>query len=237
MKIMLDAGHGFDTPGKRSPNGMKEYEFNRAVANYAKQMLEDYENVTVYFAHSDEGDVPLQERTDRANALNVDCYISIHCNAFGNGDWNEVDGIETYVYITKPKEAYELATVIHKQLLAVTGRNDRGVKTANFHVLRETKMTAVLVECGFMTNRLEADLLKSDEYRKACAEGIVRGLADYYHLKKKPKLVPRKLSTTPEKNRGLYRVQVGAFKYKENAEQLAQRLKEAGFDSYIYYED
>ena len=82
MKIILDAGHGCSTPGKRSPDGMREYEFNRAVASLAKEMLGKYQNTEVFFAHSDERDVPLAERTSLANNQNSDCYVSIHSNAY-----------------------------------------------------------------------------------------------------------------------------------------------------------
>ncbi|WP_318507431.1 N-acetylmuramoyl-L-alanine amidase [Bacillus sp. T3] len=60
---------------------MREYEFNRAVAAYAKGLLDGYQNVAVYFAHSDQADVPLQQRTNNANNLQVDIYVSIHANA------------------------------------------------------------------------------------------------------------------------------------------------------------
>ncbi|WP_081772860.1 N-acetylmuramoyl-L-alanine amidase, partial [Bacillus sp. EB01] len=180
MKIMLDAGHGYSTAGKRSPSGMREYEFNRAVAAYAREKLENYQNVTVYIAHSDSRDVPLQERTDKANRLNVDAYISIHANAYQNS-WNSANGIETYVYVTKPKEAYELALKVQKYLVNMTGRRNRGVKTADFHVLRETSMTSILCESGFYTNREEEALLRSYSYRKTVARAIVAGIADQYN--------------------------------------------------------
>ncbi|PLR99109.1 N-acetylmuramoyl-L-alanine amidase [Bacillus sp. T33-2] len=229
MKIMLDAGHGYNEPGKRSPDGMKEYEFNRVVANYAKQFLEGYENVTVYFAHSDDRVVPLQERTDKANQLNVDCYVSIHANAYGN-TWNDAGGIETYIYPTRPAEAAQLAAKIQRNLVASTGLKDRGVKTADFHVLRETKMTAVLAECGFMTNPEEIKLLRSDSYRKTCADAITRAVAEQYRLTKKPAPPP------PPAGIGLYKVQVGAFKDRNNAEALADRLRKDGYEPFIYFE-
>lgn len=231
MKIMLDAGHGSNTPGKRSPNGMKEYEFNSVVADYAKDMLNDYENVTVYFAHSDKRDVPLKDRTDNANDKNVDAYVSIHANAYGTG-WNSANGIETFVYISKPKEALELAAHIQNHLIRETGRDNRGVKTADFHVLRETDMTAILVEAGFMTNKEEATLLKSSSYRKKVATAIVKGLAEQYKLKKKAKPKPK---PAPSKG-GLYKVQVGAFAKKSNADDLAAELKKKGYPVYIVQE-
>jgi N-acetylmuramoyl-L-alanine amidase len=230
-KFMLDAGHGYNTPGKRSPDGMREYEFNRAVANYAKSMLEGYENTTVYFAHSDSVDVPLTTRTNRANELRVDAYVSIHANAFGPGGWHSASGIETFVYPSKPKEAVELANRIQKGLVMVSGLPDRGVKTADFHVLRETNMTAVLVECGFMTNQNDVKLLKSEDYRKKVAGVIVEALAAQYGLKKKPAPKPVQKASAPSGT--LYKVQVGAFSDKANAERLAAELKNKGYSTYI----
>ena len=218
---MLDAGHGYNTSGKQSPDGLREYEFNRAVANYAKLLLENYKNVTVYFSHSDQRDVLLTARTDKANNLNVDVFVSIHSNAFGSGAWNDVGGLETYVYLSRPPEAIQLAQKIQHNLVLATGLENRGVKTADFHVLRETKMDAVLVECGFMTNRREAGLLRTETYRKAVAEGIVQALTEQFKLQRK--------DNAPK----VFKVQAGAFERERNAKQLAARLKSAGFDAYI----
>lgn len=228
MKIMLDAGHGYETAGKRSPDGMKEYEFNRSVADEVRKLLREYEDVTVFMAHSDDRDVPLQDRTDIANRLDVDCYISIHANAYGTG-WNNVRGIETYIYVTKPKTAHELARKIHDSLIGATGMKDRGVKTADFHVLRETRMTAVLVECGFMTNKEDATLLRSASYRRICAVAIVNGLREQYRLK----LSGGSSGGATFPGKSLFRVQVGAFHERKNAEQLAERLHKDGYEVFI----
>lgn len=228
MKIMLDAGHGYETAGKRSPDGMKEYEFNRAVADEVSKLLSKYENVTVFIAHSDESDVPLKERTDMANRLAVDCYVSIHANAYGTG-WNNVRGIETYIYVTKPKIAHELARKIHNSLIAATAMKDRGVKTASFHVLRETRMTAVLVECGFMTNKEDTTLLRSASYRRLCAEAIVKGLREQYKLK----LSGGRSGGATFPGKSLFRVQVGAFHERKHAENLAERLLKDGYEVLI----
>ena len=179
MKIMIDAGHGYKTPGKSSPDGMKEYEFNRSVAQYLKDILTDYQT-SIFFAHSDSLDVPLKDRTTQANTLGAILYVSIHANAAGNGDWHKAEGIETYVHTSKPEEAFSLASKIQKRLVAATGLEDRGVKTADFHVLRETKMTAILIECGFMTNENEIRLLKSEYYRKKCAQAIAEAIISHY---------------------------------------------------------
>ena len=158
MIIILDAGHGYQTAGKQSPDGMREYEFNRAVAKYVKQYLANCHNTSVHFVHDDARDVPLEERTKKAHALKADLYVSIHANAFGLRGWNEANGIETYVSITKPKEALTLAERVQTALVKSTNCKNRGVKTANFHVLRETTCPAILIECGFMTNKQEAAL-------------------------------------------------------------------------------
>jgi N-acetylmuramoyl-L-alanine amidase len=228
MKIMLDAGHGYNTAGKRSPDGMREYEFSRKVAAFAKNALETYENVTVYFAHSDKFDVPLTNRTNAANNLKVNTYVSIHANAYGE-TWNDAGGIETYTYTSKPKEATELAQKVQNHLITLTGLRNRGVKTANFHVLRETNMTAILVECGFMTNQNEASLMRTEDFQKKCAEAIVTGIAEQYHLVKKEAKPPTQIS-------GLYKVQVGAFQDRTNAEALVKNLKANGFEAFITFE-
>jgi N-acetylmuramoyl-L-alanine amidase len=231
MKIVLDAGHGYQTPGKRTPDGMREYEFNRAVASHAKSLLDNYGGITVFFAHSDTGDIPLSQRTGQANNRKANVYISIHANAVGNGSWNEACGIETFVYVTKPKESLSLAEKIQRNLTAMTGLADRGVKTANFHVLRETKCPAVLVECGFMTNRHESSLLHSDEYRKLCATAIVNSIVQHFHLNSNTPVSEKQ----EKKQVGtvMYRVQTGAFKNRKNAEELVTKLKAAGFDGTI----
>lgn len=186
MKIAIDAGHGPDTPGKRTPDdSMREFHFNSVVARYVRDGLKQYEGVEVLFTHTDDGsrDVPLKERTDKANTWKADVFVSIHANAFGN-NWNDANGIETFVYASRPAAAVKLADAVQRALVRATGRRDRGVKAGDLHVLRESNMTAILVECGFMTNREEAELLKGDEYRRKCAAAIVQAIAEVYGLKK-----------------------------------------------------
>lgn len=225
MKIVLDAGHGYNTAGKRTPDGMREYEFNRVVAQYARQELLNYQNVEILFTHSDDRDVPLQERTDRANSWGANAFVSIHANAYGTGGWNSVQGIETYTPTVHSPNSDRLASSVHRRLIQATGRRDRGIKSANFHVLRETTMRAILCECGFMTHYQEAQLLKTDSYRRTCARAIVDGIVEHFNLKLKPTAPP----TT-----GLYKVQVGAFQAKENADNLAKELNGRGYSTFVF---
>jgi N-acetylmuramoyl-L-alanine amidase len=229
VKFMLDGGHDENTTGKRSLDGsMKEFHFNKRVSELTKNMLENYENTEVYFAHNmnDGIDQSLDERTDLANKLKVDCYISIHANA-GN---TSARGIETYIYPSAGNETYLLAKAVHQNTVILTKQRDRGVKKADFHVLRETKMKALLIECGFMTNVDDLHLLKSDGYRYLCAEGIVRGLVAYYNLKKKANVKPIETRTD---NNTFYRVVAGSFNSKQLAEMQMDALKKAGFTSFI----
>lgn len=183
---MIDAGHGKETAGKRTPDGsLREYYFNSVVADYVKEQLEAYQDVFVMFTHSDNKDVPLAERTSKANEWGADLFVSIHANAFGAGGWNEVKGIETFVHNYASAKSKEVGAHVQTHLIRETGLYNRGLKTANFHVLRETNMPAILVECGFMTNKDEAELLKSDKHRRNCANAIVKGIVEVYKLTKK----------------------------------------------------
>jgi N-acetylmuramoyl-L-alanine amidase len=191
MKIMLDAGHGLSTPGKRTPDGMREFEFNSAVTEIAKKLLLEYENTQVIFAHDPTGkvDVSLADRVAKANKEKVDVVVSIHANAFGD-DWNDANGIETFISDDRfPFNELELASYIQKYLIRETGRKNRGVKRGSLYMTKVSNtIPSVLVECGFMTNKEEAALLKSSSYREKCAQGIVKGLAEQFKLKLKSKV-------------------------------------------------
>ncbi|MGB6406390.1 MAG: N-acetylmuramoyl-L-alanine amidase [Planococcus donghaensis] len=176
MNILIDAGHGPNTPGKRSPDGkLKEFYFNAAVAEEVKKQLL-LDGHRVIFSHQPDLDVPLHERTNLANRLKVDLVVSIHANAAGN-TFSSANGVETFIYTKSQKATQQLATLVQQSLVLITGRKDRGGKQADFAVLRNTHMPAILVECGFMTHKQEVELLKSSLYRKRCAQGICFGIA------------------------------------------------------------
>lgn len=184
VKIMLDPGHDINTPGKRAIDGsMREFEFNKATALHVANILSQYNGVEVFLSHdlNDGIDTSLDARANLANRLQVNCVVSIHANAGATS----ARGIETYIYLNTPTSTDNLARMIHDHTINITGMANRGVKRADFAILRETNMDALLIECGFMTNNDDLALLKSDEYRRKCAQGIVNGLVQFYGLIKK----------------------------------------------------
>lgn len=191
IKISIDDGHGLETAGKRTPkfadgSFLKENEFNRVVAGYLELALKRCGFVVVQTAPED-NDVSLATRAKRANSAKSDLHISIHANAFGH-DWNGANGIETFVYKLADKQTVNIAKTVQKELISATGLKDRGVKeNPNLYILHATKMPAILVECGFMTNPKEAELLRSDSYRQKVAEAICKGVCQYFGQYYQPK--------------------------------------------------
>lgn len=183
MKIAIDNGHGNNTQGKRTPvfsdgTFMKEWEFNSAVAKELKTILE-FNGFDCLLVSPEATDTSLPTRVTRANNWAANVYVSIHANAFGN-DWNTANGVETFIFDNTDAKTKKLGTVVQKRLIEATGLRDRGLKTNDeLYVLNATNMPACLVECGFMTNLEEANLLRSQEYRSTCAVGIAKGICDY----------------------------------------------------------
>ena len=173
--VCLDYGHGASTAGKRSPDGtLLEYEFNRDVGRRIKAMLERH-NVEVIESAIGDADVSLSARCDVANFYKCDYFVSIHANAHKE-EWTDASGWEIYI-IAKGGQAEELAKRIHKYSQEL-GLKDRGIKTANFTVLADTEMPAVLIEHGFYTNKEECEKLKSDDFRQKCAECDAKGILE-----------------------------------------------------------
>lgn len=234
VKIALDAGHGKNTSGKRSPDGkVREWYINEAVRKKVESKLKDYENVSILTVSDKSGntDVSLSQRTRKANEWGADIYVSIHHNAFGSGGWNSAEGVETFVYTSRPKESLRLAQYVQDELVKRTGLKNRGVKASNLHVVRETKMPAILVEGGFMTNKEEAALMQTDKYQDQMATAIVNGIDKFFNLKKKA------VNKQESSSNNLYRVQVGAFGVKGNAEDLAKEVKsKVGYNAIVVKE-
>ena len=126
----------------------------------------------------------LYQRSALANAVGADLFVSIHINA--SGTVPTFQGLYTY-YHPSSTRSKNFAQAVQTAVCAATGAIDRGIASADFVVLRETNMAAVLVECGFMSNVEELERLKSDAYQQKLAEGITQGITDYLNTGAIPK--------------------------------------------------
>lgn len=169
-KNMTDAGHGGYDSGAPGVHGCLEkaivLDINNRVDKYLKD--QDIENSNT---RTTDVFVTLNDRTNKANSLGVNSFVSIHCNSSDNPS---AQGLETYCY----KFAYRpLADAIHSELIedGLYTKN-RGVKEGNLHVVRETNMDACLVELGFITNEDDYNLIMNnkDRFAKAIAKGICK---------------------------------------------------------------
>lgn len=226
LKITHAAGHARITPGKQSPDGYKEWQVTSEIVKLVMMELENYEGVSQKRIDdpTGESDLPLNKRCELINTWGANVHIDYHLNAYGAG-WNDAGGTETYMYTTRPKEAAALAEKIQANLVRELGFRNRGVKEADFQIVRETNMTAILIEFAFMTNHNEAIKMRTSDYQKKAAKAVVDGLVAQYGLKKKPVEDP---STNV-----LYRVQVGAFADIKNAISLVKELKAKGYPAIV----
>lgn len=198
--VIVDAGHGFETLGKRSPNGvLREYAWNRDCAKILVECINHMPNFEAYYLVPEESetDVPLEVRVKRANnvyKIYKDKYnvvlISIHCNAFGDGKtFNNAKGWRIYTTVGKT-ESDSIATAIwdaaKDKFVAQKVRADWSDGDSdyeeNFYILRKTSCPAVLIENFFMTNKEDYEYLISPTSIYECAEVIVDGLKSYYHV-------------------------------------------------------
>lgn len=184
MKACLDAGHGFNTAGKRTPKfddgtfiheAEQNYPVMFKVAEYLK-----YNGIDVCYTNTDINiDVTLQDRVKTANNSKADLFVSIHSNAM-TGIWQTgAKGIETYVY-KRGAKAETLANFVHDKLIKDTEMYDRGIREASFYVLRKTDMPAILVELGFMDHRKEAEQMIDPLWHDKYAKAIVKGICAYF---------------------------------------------------------
>lgn len=231
--IAVDDGHGTNTSGKRTPAGYKENEFN----HYTKEFLIDElkrNNFKIVDCSPSRSDNSLEDRVKRERNGKADIFISIHFNAMGSKWQDKASGIETYYHGVGGVKGngYKLAKLVHAELLKGTKLKDRGVKSDGvlynngLYVLRETKSPAILVECGFMDNKKEAELMKSTSYRKECSQEIAKGICKYFGVAYKEK-------KKEEKKEIKYIVQAGAFTSKDEADKLIKELKAKGFDALV----
>ena len=173
MKAVINYGHGqkdfgYD-PGAIGPTGYTEATQNAEVGALivSKLRTNGWDVLSIQ-----DGD--LRDVTDQSNAFKSDAFISIHADSFGNP---QAHGVTTFALAPGGK-GEAIAKEIQKELVLATGLTDRGVKFANFHVLRETiGYPAVLAEIGFISNPAEEALMRQDAWDDKVASAICRGLS------------------------------------------------------------
>lgn len=171
VSLCIDPGHGGTDPGAQGPTGLQEKAVNLAVALHLADLLRQA-GARVVMTRSSDQTVSLAERSQLANGQRVDWFISIHCNSFADAS---AQGTETYHF---PDDGLgnRLASSVQARLVEALGRPSRGVKTANFHVIRETAMAAILTELAFISHPEEELLLADPQFQARAAYAIYQGV-------------------------------------------------------------
>lgn len=187
MLVAIDPGHGGFDPGAVGPGGTKEKDVTLAVSllvdKYLKQAgLDTFLTRTVDKALASNVNADLWARTNAINAAGADIAVSIHCdsltptaNHFG-------------VYVIKlGGEAEKLAHSVIRRIQAATGwswgADDDGIREKNLHMVRETKMPAILIECNFISNPAREQELRDPSFQDKLARAIANGILDYLGVK------------------------------------------------------
>lgn len=174
MKIFIDPGHGGNNPGAIGPNGLREADVNLDIALKLGKILIQWEYDINYSRVVDET-VSLSRRAQLANEWGANYFVSIHCNSNEN---SSIGGTSTFYY-RSGTVAQRFAQVVNNNLVRQIELRDIGTFSANFAVLRLTRMPAILVEVAFISNPYEAELLSTNSFRQNCAIGIANGIAQF----------------------------------------------------------
>lgn len=212
VKIFVDPGHGGSDPGAIA-NGLQEKDVCLQIALKMKKFLrEKYSGHQIKMSRTIDRALSLKERTDMANRWGADYLVSVHINAGGG------TGFESYIYngsYTNKMKTNRLREFIHDEIVGVTQFKDRGKKEANFHMLRESQMPAILTENGFIDTISDANQLKDKKFLRKIARGHTRGIAKAFGLRNKNESEAQvlqydaHLETSDELNRSYHLVQQG----------------------------
>ncbi|GAB3064555.1 N-acetylmuramoyl-L-alanine amidase [Virgibacillus ainsalahensis] len=220
FKLYLDPGHGGNDTGATG-NGLQEKNIVLDIALRIHDILNsEYNDVEVNMSRTTDTSKSLNQRTNEANAWNADYFLSIHCNSF-NGS---AQGYEDYIYsgLSDSSQTAKYRNILHGEIMDVNELRNRGKKKANFHVLRESTMSALLTENGFIDHSGDAAKLADSAYRQRVARGHVNGLERAFNLEKK--------STSSL----LYKVIAGSFQKRTNAERRVSHLESEGISAFVY---
>lgn len=187
LTIVIDAGHGGVDPGKVGINGAYEKDVNLSIALKLKDILKKKKCNVIMTRESDEGlysesdtnrkSADLKKRAEIMNQDEVDYIISIHQNSFAG---ESSHGAQVF-YQSSSEVGKALAEELQKELVASLDTENHRQAKANdsYYLLKKTEKPIVIIECGFLSNREEADKLIQEEYQMQAAEAIAKGLFSY----------------------------------------------------------
>jgi N-acetylmuramoyl-L-alanine amidase len=218
MKVFIGVGHGGADSGAVS--NVKEKDLNLSIALACRDYLEKH-GVTVKMSRTKDENDPLSEEIKECNAFAPDLAVDIHNNAGGG------DGAEVF-YSHLGGKGKTLAENILAEIVKV-GQNSRGAKIRKnsngkdyYGFIRETSCPAVIVECAFVDNTTDLKILATESDKHSMGVAIAKGIL-------------HSLGVAISSER-LYRVQVGAYLVKANAEAMQKKIKAVGFDAFIVKE-
>lgn len=183
--VVVDAGHGGKDNGAFRKYGGAEKVATLDVAQRLQRKLRESQLRTVMTRTSDVF-IELDDRVRIENAQKNSVFVSIH---FNDSRQRGIHGFETYYHSSTSRD---LAARIQAKLLTIPHSMDRGIHTANFRVIKKARYPAVLVECGFLSNRAEGDKARDSEYRELLADRIAEAIVEtrygggVYHVAAQP---------------------------------------------------
>ncbi|AHF07125.1 N-acetylmuramoyl-L-alanine amidase family protein [Desulfitobacterium metallireducens] len=185
--IVIDPGHGGQDPGAQY-QGVKEKDINLDIALHLREtlMARGYNVILTREVDKDfylpnfvlgriAKRVELNQRVQMASLNNADLFISIHSNSYPGISY----GMETFYYV-KSSSGKALADRIQKELKQIQPDNKRNSKSGDYYLLNQTRMPAVLVEVGFLSNAKERKLLQTTSYQEKIAEAMANGIEGYF---------------------------------------------------------
>lgn len=217
-KVFIGVGHGGSDPGAVS-NNTKEKDLNLSIALACRDVLERH-GVSVKMSRTKDENDTLSDEIKECNAYSPDIAVDIHNNAGGG------DGAEAF-YHYGGGVSKTLAENVLSEIVKI-GQNSRGAKirkNANgkdyYGFIRETSCPAIIIECAFVDNAKDLKILGTEDEKIKMGQAIAKGILNTLGVK-----IQAETNT-------IYRVQVGAYSIKANAEAMQKKLQEAGFNSYI----
>jgi len=175
MKICVDPGHSGPVEPGACAGGFSEAALVMAIARFLAQELQLRGHSVLLTRDGPVADDELDWRAALSNEWGADLFLSIHCNSAGRV---EAEGTETYYY-PGSEAGRRLAQAVQFRITDALLPEERGVKTANFQVLRETDCPAVLIECGFISNPIDRAMLADPLEQWRIAAAIAAAVADW----------------------------------------------------------